>query len=196
MTAASAARKKRLSWPADSAFLALEAQEVLDGKGCVLMIMPKKSVQRHKLPHKVVLVALRDQTGKLYLHKRSRTRARQPSLWNISVSAPVLAGEAREDTALRRLAEDLGIRGVPLRQLVVLPPSPATDNAETTLFLAGPTTLSPCPDPKAVEEGMYVDRDELEALVRDLPHMLTRALHLVLDISGVFAEERTAKGRG
>lgn len=188
MTAAPAARKKRIPWPVDTAFQDLESVEVLDGKGRPLLLMPKESAQRQHLPHKMVLVALRDRNGKLYLHKRSKTRARQPSLWNISVSGPVLAGEARADTALRRLAEDLGIRDVPLRKQAVIPPSAATDNMEVTLFLAGPTTLPPSPDSSVAEEGMYVDQDELEALARDLPQMLTPALHWVLEVDGVFAE--------
>lgn len=193
MTPAPATRKKRIPWPVDTAFQGLESLEVLDNKGRPLLLMPKESVQRQHLPHKVVLVALRDHEGRLYLHKRSRTRARQPSLWNISVSGPVLAGEARADTALRRLAEDLGIRNVPLRRQAVIPPSAATDNIEVTLFLAGPTMLPPYPNSNVAEESMYVDQDELEALARDLPQMLTPALHWVLGIDGVFADAKKTK---
>lgn len=195
MKAASSARKKRAPWPVDTAFQDLETLEVLDANGRPLLVMPKESVQRQHLRHKVVLVALRDQDGKLYLHKRSRTRARQPSLWNISVSGPVLAGEARADTALRRLAEDLGIRNVPLREQAVIPPSATTDNVEVTLFLAGPTALPPSPNASVVEESMYVDQDELEALARDLPRMLTPALHLVLEVDGVFAEDKKQRAK-
>lgn len=190
-----APRKKRLSWPADTGFQNMEALEVLDGSRRPLMIMPRQNVQRYRLPHKIVLVALRDQTGKVYLHKRpSGARIKQPGLWDVSTSGPVLAGEAREDAALRRLAEDLGIRGVSLHEMAVIPPCAETDNTEATLFLAGPTTLPPCLNSAAAEQGMFVDQDELEALARDLPQMIMPALHWVLRAGNVFTGRNKKAG--
>ncbi len=174
--------------PRTSAFSPVEQEqlEVLDSAGNPLLVMPRETVLRQRLPYKVALVALRDQNGGIYLHKRSGARTRRPGLWGLSAAGVVLAGEAREDAARRNLAEELRIRDADLRVLACLPPSEETGHAELTLFTAERPASSLFRDPLAGEGGMYVDQDELEALARDLPHLLTPALHCVIAAGVLF----------
>ncbi len=162
-----------------------ECLEVLDRSGKTLLIMPRKSVLRHKLRHRMVLVCLRDLEDKIYVHKRARGCATHPGLWNISASGLVLAGEARMDAALRELAKGPGVSGLELTLTVVAEPSVATGNAEISLYRTHPVSALPRPNPATIEEGMFVDRDELRALVRDLPHLLTPALLWTAEQLGV-----------
>ncbi len=150
--------------------------EVLDQAGRPLLVMPRDRVLRQRLRHRLVVVCLYDREGRVYIQKRASGRSLHPGLWTISAAGHVLAGEGRADAAQRELAEELGIHGLELTLSVLAPPSPVTNNAEVSLFSTNPVSSVPRLNPDAVEEGMFVDHDELRAMVTDLPHLLTPAL--------------------
>ncbi len=153
-----------------------EPLEVLDSAGKPLLIMSRDSVLRQKLPHKLALVCLFDGDGRVYIHKRSRGKPVYPGMWNISAAGHVRAGEAPLDAALRELERELGIRGLELTLVVAATASPETENAAVWLYRTNRISVVPRPDPQEIEEGMFVDCDELEAMIRDLPGLLAPAL--------------------
>jgi isopentenyldiphosphate isomerase len=55
--------------------------------------------------------------GELLVQQLANTRTRHPGYWGSSVAAYLFAGESYEAAAERRLAEELGVYGVPLRYI-------------------------------------------------------------------------------
>ena len=153
--------------------------EVLDNTNTVLLVMPLKQVLRQKLRYRVVLVSLRNGRGEVFLHKRSVSHLESHiGLWNLAASGPVLAGESRYMAAARRLEEELGISGIELHEAARIAPTLMTDNTELTLYISSKNSAIPRMKPEEAHEGMFVDREEIRAIMRDFPHMITPHLHL------------------
>lgn len=55
--------------------------------------------------------------GKLLVQQLARTRTRHPGYWGSSVAAYLFSGETYQAAARRRLAQELGIEGAPLREV-------------------------------------------------------------------------------
>jgi hypothetical protein len=142
--------------------------EIIDEAGRPLLVMPQRLAIRQNLRHKRILVCLCNPAGDIFLHPRG-------GLWDLAASAPVLAGESRYDAAQRCLDEALRIRGVELFETAkIIPPAPK-DHVDVTLFLTAGTSAIP-----RTREGMFVDKEECQAMLRDFPHMVTPFLRLAL----------------
>lgn len=160
--------------PVPEAFL-----EVADAFGKPLLIMPREHVLRQKLRHKAVAVCLRNACGNIFLYKAQyRAATHYGGLWNLAAFGEVLAGESFYDAAERRLAEEIAVTGVELHETARLAPSPQTGNAETAIFLTTKNSMLPRYDSR--QNGMFVDRDEIRALLRDFPHMVSPFLRQAL----------------
>lgn len=153
-----------------------ELIEILDENSRPLMVMPRSAARAQKLPYQVVLVVVRNREGNIYLHKRSDKKKSYAGLWSVSASGLVKAGEALEDGAFRELEEELGVSGVQLFYAGTAEACEATDWGRISLFLSAPANVIINPAPEEISEGMFVDEDELAALLRDMPEMLTPAL--------------------
>jgi len=153
-----------------------EAVEIVDGQDRPLGVMPLAEARRQALFHRTVLVLVYDASGRVFLKKRARTKALYPGRWDLSSSGPVLAGESREDAALRGLRQELGIGGASLTRLTQAPARPETGYGFATLFCAGACPGPLLPDPAEIEDGLFVDRDELDAMAASFRDMLTPAL--------------------
>lgn len=55
--------------------------------------------------------------NELFLQKRTATKDINPGYWDVAAGGVVLADESYEDSAVRELAEELGVRDVPLQFL-------------------------------------------------------------------------------
>jgi isopentenyl-diphosphate delta-isomerase len=163
-----------------------EILEVLDAKDRPFMLMPRKQALQQKLPLKIVLVVIRDQNGKIYIHQRSNSKSTYALTWTVSAAGYVNAGESFEDAALRELAEELSVTSVNLKLTASARPSPATDNSLTALFIANPARLIIRADPAEINSGMFVDKDEFEALLRDMPEFISPALKWANNVCDLF----------
>lgn len=153
-----------------------EILEVLDAEQRPLLLMPRRDALKQGLPLKVVLIVLRDKLGRIYIHQRSSKKGSYGGSWGPSAAGYVKAGESFKDAALRELAEELGVTSVQLRRAAEVKPEPSTGMSYVVLFLSSPANVLIRPDPEEIAGGMFVDRDELEALLRDLPELVTPAL--------------------
>jgi len=153
--------------------------ELTDSADRPLMVVPRAHIQRFRLGRRVVLVALRDAGGKIYVQQRARSRETLPGFWDLSATGHVHAGEAREDAARRELEEEIGIRHVRLRRLAERTPE-ETGVSFSTLYLAGPAFEPPVPNPAEVSGGMFLDKDELKALAAYEPDCVTPGLRWAL----------------
>ncbi len=166
----------------------MEYLEITDERDRPLMIMPIAQARRQPLRHRVVLVMLYDAEGRIYLQKRAATKHLYPGRWDLSATGHVLAGESREDAALRELREELGIAAGRLIRRAEIPATEATEFAHITLFAAGPVGEAPQPNPDEVADGMFVDADELDALLEHFRDMLTPALVWATERGDVFRD--------
>ena len=155
--------------------------EILDNAGKTLCIMPEGPAMRQKLRHRAVLVCLRNAQGHIFLYKKTAASPAdlQGDIWLPAVYGRVLAGEARYDTGERLLEQMFGISGVDLFKAATFR-QPAAENADTTLFLTARTSSMPRVNEREASDGMFVDREEFRAIMRDFPHMATPLWSLVL----------------
>lgn len=153
--------------------------EVTDNTGSPLLIMPEEQVLRHRLRHKGVIVCLRNLHGQIFLYKRPQ-QASIPhgGLWSFAASGRVYAGESFYDTAERLLEDEVAVTGLELTEVARLEPTTQTGNAEAAVFVTARSSVLPRIPELGVQNGMYVDQEELRALLRDFPHMVTPFLQL------------------
>ncbi len=164
-----------------------ELIEILDENGRSFMLMPRKQAMQQQLPYRVALVVLRNRENKVYIHKRAAHTKSYSGLWSVSASGAAKAGEAMEDAALRELREELGVNGIQLYQMAEIAASAQTDWSRVFLFLSQPANVIVNPAPEEISEGMFVDPDELSAMIRQMPELLTPALKWAYSVCDLFA---------
>ena len=88
-----------------------ELFDVVDEKDNVIGKATRGEVHENpRLIHRSVGVAVFNSKGELFLQKRTATKDTDPLLWTISCSGHVGLGDSYEETAVRELAEELGIK--------------------------------------------------------------------------------------
>jgi 8-oxo-dGTP pyrophosphatase MutT (NUDIX family) len=101
--------------PADE-LVALYGPE--DRLGRVVGVAPRSRVRRENLPHAATAVFLCRPGGGLYVHRRSEGKDLWPGYHDCASGGIALAGEDPDAAAVRELAEELGVAGVPLHPLL------------------------------------------------------------------------------
>jgi len=91
-----------------------EMVAVVGRHGSVVGVEPRWRVRRDNLRHQATGVVVRDRLGRVYVHRRTQTKDVYPGMYDCCAGGVVTAGETPEQAARRELAEELGIRGVPL----------------------------------------------------------------------------------
>ena len=162
--------QRESAWSADTAFFEPDSIEVLDAAGRPLLIMSIENAVQQALSHKGVVVALQNREGKIYVRRSMQARAHHSGLWDISGMGRVLVGESREDAALRILSKELGIAHAQLGLLARESSSSLGGNMEISLYRTAPGSFFPD------AHGFFADREELEALMRDMAELATPAL--------------------
>ncbi|CAK7032304.1 MAG: hypothetical protein DELT_00410 [Desulfovibrio sp.] len=155
--------------------------EVADDAGKPLLVIPEEQVLRQKLRHKGVIVCLRNLQGRVFLYRRPQsTTVRHSGLWSLAASGRVIAGESFHAAAERHLAHELSITDIDMAEVARLAPSVQTGKAEAAIFLTARTSILPRIPDYSPQTAMFADQEELRALLRDFPHMVTPFLQLVL----------------
>jgi isopentenyldiphosphate isomerase len=80
-----------------------ERDEVVDAK-------PRNVVHAQGLLHRAVHVLVFNSCGEIFLQKRSMKKDRQPGVWDSSCSGHVDSGEIYDETVVRELREELGLK--------------------------------------------------------------------------------------
>lgn len=170
-----------------------ELVDIVDRHDRPLMVMPLAEAHRQSLYHRSVLVLVFGPQGKLYLQKRGPHKSLYPNRYDLSATGHVQAGESRLEAAARELREELGLRAKTLTVLDTVSASEQTGYEFTTLFSAGRSDEAPRPNPEEVAGGMFVDRVELAALVRDYRDCLTAGLVHFFEKNCLFPEKRPCR---
>ena len=87
-----------------------ELFDVVDGQDRVTGQASRREVHARELWHRAVHVFVLNGKGEVFLHQRSLTKDSFPGLWTSSCAGHVAAGDEYDETALREMEEELGLR--------------------------------------------------------------------------------------
>lgn len=172
--------------------------EVIDGNDQPFLLMPKGEVLAQGLAHRVVLVAVRQQGGRILVTQRTRdtgSESENSSVWGLSASTRVRAGEARVDAALRVLHNDVG---VPDAQLLPgagkaprIPALSPFDRLHVSLFIAEAPLGSPISaEAEKNTDVMFLDKDELQGMAQHFPELLSDGLRWAVTSGALFSRAK------
>jgi isopentenyldiphosphate isomerase len=94
-----------------------ELVTVLDDDGRPTGVATRARVRSDNLLHGATAILVRDSAGRVYVHRRTETKDIYPGAFDCWAGGVLAAGEEPVAGAVRELAEELGIRGVPLRPM-------------------------------------------------------------------------------
>jgi isopentenyldiphosphate isomerase len=153
-----------------------EIFDVVDADDRVIGRRARGEVHRLGLMHRAVHVLVFNSRGEVFLQKRSMAKDRQPGLWDSSASGHVDSGEDYDSGAVRELAEELGLTGIPTPgRLFKLAACAETDQEHVWVYhcrAEGPFTLHP----EEIERGGWFTPDEVTAWMATRPQEFASAL--------------------
>ena len=143
-----------------------EQVALVDEQGRVTGTAPRSVVRRDNLLHSATAILVRDPGGRIYLHRRSDAKDWSPGHWDAAAGGVIAEGEEPQPSALRELAEELGITGAPLTALGTHLFADDTVRCFEHIYQVvwdGPIRHQP----EEVVEGRWVGLGELSALLGD-----------------------------
>ncbi len=136
-----------------------EIFDVVDEEDRVLRQASRHEVHSQGWRHRAVHVLVFNQSGELFLQKRSRWKDRHPLRWDSSAAGHVNTGQTYDATASRELEEELGVRA-DLHFVGAIPACSATGWEFVRLYRAehdGPFALPPA----EIESGTFFTLDQI-----------------------------------
>ena len=94
-----------------------EIVAIVDEHNNVVGSAPRREMRAKRLPHRSTYILVFNSQGELFVQKRTMTKDVFPGYYDPATGGVVLAGESYEENAARELAEELGVRDVPLTWL-------------------------------------------------------------------------------
>ena len=156
-----------------------EELDVVDRGNRVVGQRSRGEVHRLGLLHRAVHILVFNDRGDLFLQKRSQLKDSHPGKWDSSAAGHVEAGEGDEDSAVRELAEELGvIDSPPLEPLFQVAACADTGNEFVTVYACrheGPF----CLPVDEIEHGEWVAPDVVTKWVRDRPDDFASGFRLI-----------------
>ncbi|HSW99977.1 MAG TPA: NUDIX domain-containing protein [Patescibacteria group bacterium] len=133
------------------------------------------------LIYRLVFIVAVGSDGRVLLQKRSSKMRLWPGCWDISAGGHVDDGHTYEEAARFELEEELGVRGVPLREIAhFYMDTPLWGNVPAKRFCKlYQTSLDALPEGLGEEEVAAVHwftKDELRALVSSQPTQIAEGL--------------------
>src|SRR5579859_7683930 len=84
--------------------------DIVNERDEVIGRKPRSEVHARGLLHRAVHVLVFNSRGEIFLQKRSMLKDRQPGVWDSSCSGHVDSGETYDETAVRELQEEIGLK--------------------------------------------------------------------------------------
>jgi isopentenyldiphosphate isomerase len=92
-----------------------ELVDIVDADDRVVGRATRQEMRQRKLRHRATYVLVFNADGQLFVHRRTATKDVYPSFFDVAIGGVVTTGETYDEAAQRELAEEIGVRGVPLR---------------------------------------------------------------------------------
>lgn len=143
-----------------------EIVTLVDSTGAVLGPVERSVVRRDNLWHAATAVLVRDPSHRIYVHRRSPGKDWAPGHHDAAAGGMVAYDEEPGDSALRELAEELGVTGATLRPLGLSSYADDTTRVVEHCFETvwdGPVTWAD----HEVVWGAWMGLAELDAHLRD-----------------------------
>src|SRR5690606_28865148 len=130
--------------------------------------VPRAELRERGLIGRASFILLFNSRGELCVHRRTLSKALYPGYWDVAAGGMVGEGESYADCAVRELAEELGIVGVPLREHGRF----FFDQPHNRLWCAVFSAVSDAPpvlQPEEVMEAQFMPLAQALAEVREKP---------------------------
>lgn len=90
---------------------------IVDDSNRIAGAEPRSKMRALRLPHRATYILVFNSQGDLFVQKRTQTKDVFPGYFDVVTGGVVQEGETYEESACRELEEELGIRGVALKDL-------------------------------------------------------------------------------
>ena len=87
-----------------------ELVDVFDENGIYLKSCSRKDAHKYGLWHKASGVIIINSKGKILLQQRSKLKEKNAGLWDMSASGHIPSGETPEESLIREIEEEIGIK--------------------------------------------------------------------------------------
>jgi len=156
-----------------------EIFDVVNERDEVVEQRPRSEVHRLGLLHRAVHILVFNAEGKVFLQKRSARKDTHPQTWDSSTSGHVDTGENYDESAIRELKEEIGLRvSEAPERLFKINACEETDQEFVWVYRTqseGPFILHP----EEIEEGGWFSGPEVSAWIHDRPQEFAPAFRLL-----------------
>ncbi|MDX1465100.1 MAG: NUDIX domain-containing protein [Halomonas sp.] len=175
-------------------FIADEQIQLVDPRNRPCGSASRAAMRRFRFWHRATYIVVRNAHGELCVQRRTLTKEVFPGGLDLAAGGVVGAGEAVHVAARRELAEELGIRGVPLRHVLEFVHAEGGNHIFGSVFLVdhdGPLTLQA----EEVVEAFWLAPDAALALDGITPdtRQAVEALRAAGDLEAGHEPTRTAR---
>ena len=129
---------------------------------------PRHEMRLKGLPHRATYILVFNGKGNLFVQKRTKIKDIYPGYYDVAAGGVVLAGESYDESAERELAEELGIRDIPLTAHFEFKHQDDNNTVWGRVYSCiynGAMTLQE----EEVESGFFADPEEILALSKREP---------------------------
>ncbi len=140
--------------------------QLYDARGRPAGTAPRSRVRAENLRHGATGVVVRDRMGRIYVHRRTRSKDVYPGLYDFAAGGVITGGEDPAESARREVAEELGVTGATIRGLGV--GQYGDDHARYLSFQYEVEYDGPIRhQPEEVAWGAWMTLEELSARLQD-----------------------------
>ena len=104
-------------WPGFFIMSQDEIVVIVDEKNNIIGAETRSEMRSKGLIHRAAYILVFNSVGSIFVQKRTMSKDVYPGYYDIAAGGVVLYGETYDESAIRELEEELGIRGVPLTRL-------------------------------------------------------------------------------
>ena len=168
--------------------------DVVDEQDRVIGRAPRSEVHRLKLRHRAVHILVFNRRGELFLQQRALWKDDFPGVWDSSSAGHVTAGDGMDETAVREVAEELGVGlAEPPHRIFDLPATEDTGWEFCAVYRAaheGPFVLQP----SEIRGGGWFTPEAVGEWIHRRPQDFASAFRVIWDRLGPDASAPAGPG--